>query len=90
MAPAQARVVITPADTAPFSLLEGRYRLTWATEGCTSATFDLKQQDGTYEYSKTSKTPRFSTILVSVPSGTYALTQQVAACTTWTLTLERV
>jgi hypothetical protein len=89
VAPAQTKVVITAADTAPFSLLEGRYRFTWATEGCTSATFDLKQQDGSFEYHKESKIPSYSAILVTVPGGTYTLTQAEPTCSTWTVTLDR-
>jgi len=89
-APAQAKVVVKAGDTAPFGLLEGRYKLGWTTEGCSAVTFDLKQQDGSFEYRKESRMPRFSTILVSVPAGTYALSQAEAGCTSWTVTIERI
>jgi hypothetical protein len=88
--PAQERVVVTAGDTAPFSLLNGRYKLTWKTVGCSSTAFDLKQQDGTFEYRKQSKMPTFTTILVEVPAGTYTLTQGDASCTDWTVTLDSV
>ena len=88
--PAQAKVVIKAGDTAPFSLAEGRYRLTWATEGCKAVSIDLKQQDGSFAYTKESTMPRFSTILVSVPAGAYKLNQTDPGCATWTVTVERI
>jgi len=89
-APAQSTVVVTPDDSAPFSLLEGRYKFTWKTVDCASATFEMKQQDGSFVYTKQSKMPSFTAILVEVPAGMYAVTQGEAACTDWTVTLDRV
>jgi len=88
--PAQTKVVVRAGDTAPFSLLGGHYRLSWVAEGCTAVTFELKQQDGSFEFRKEATMPRFSTILTSVPAGTFALSQVEASCPTWTATIERV
>jgi hypothetical protein len=89
-APAQAKVVIKAGDTAPFTLDKGRYRFSWATTGCTDVAIDLAQQDGSYAYKKESTIPKFSTILVSVPAGTYTIDQTAAGCTDWQVTLERI
>lgn len=89
-APVQTKVLITPDSTAPFGLLEGRYKFTWTTVGCETATFDMKQQDGTFEYKKQTKMPSYTAILVEVPAGTYVVTQAEAACTDWKVTLDQV
>ena len=89
-APVQTKVLVTPDNTAPFGLLEGRYKFTWTTVDCTTATFDMKQQDGTFEYNKETKMPSFTAILVEVPAGIYTVSQTDASCTDWTVTLDRV
>jgi hypothetical protein len=89
-APAQVKVVVKASDTGPFTLDKGRYRFSWATKGCSDVAIDLTQQDGTYAYKKESTIPKFSTILVSVPAGTYTIAQAAAGCTDWQVTLERI
>jgi len=89
-APAQTTVTVKAGETAPFALRAGRYKFAWAADGCAAVDFDLKQQDGSFDWTKQSKVPRFNSIVSDVPAGTYALTQADAACPAWTVTLDRI
>ncbi len=87
-APAQTSVIVKSGETAPFALQAGRYKFAWVADGCPSVNFDLKQQDGPFDWTKQSKVPRFSSIVNDVTAGTFAVTQSEAACPSWTVTLD--
>ncbi len=89
-APAQTKVTVTAGDTAPFALQGGQYKFAWTTNGCASFSFELKQRDGGFDWKKETKVPRFSAIILGVPAGTYTVTQSEAACTDWSVALERI
>jgi hypothetical protein len=82
-------VTIKPGDTTPFPLAAGTYRLNWTTVGCTGLTVTLKGDNG-YSNEKSSQLPNYSRILTSVPDGNYTISQSDAACTQWTVTLDKV
>ena len=90
-APAQSKVVLVSADAAtPISLQAGGYKVAWDAPGCTSVDFSLTGSTKGFTWTKKSNVPKFSAIVFNVPEDSYAVTQAVAACTVWTLTLDRV
>ncbi len=88
-APAQTKVSVTPATAAtPFALQSGTYRLNWTT-ACAKVTVMVTSDTG-YNKSKASGIANFSWILTSVTPGNYTVSQTEAACTDWTIILEKI
>lgn len=89
VAPAQDKVTVTPATAAtPFALQAGTYRLNWTTS-CPKVAVTITSDTG-YNKSKASGIANFSWILTSVTPGNYTVSQTEAACTDWTIILEKV
>jgi hypothetical protein len=81
---------IKPGDTTPFPLAAGTYRLNWVTTGCPGGLTVILTGDNGYTSEKSSKLPNYSRIITSVPDGNYTITQTDAACTQWTVTLDKI
>jgi hypothetical protein len=90
-APAQTQVTVTAADAAkPFSLQAGRYKFTWAAPGCTGLDFTMTGATKGFVYNKKPSVANFNALVSAVPEDSYTLAQANAACTDWTVTLDRV
>ena len=89
--PAQAQVTVTPETVAtPFTLEAGRYKFGWTAPDCKAVDFTMTGQGQGFTYAKTSALPKFSAIVSNVPGDAYVLTQADAACTTWTVQIDRL
>lgn len=89
--PAQAQVTVTPETVAtPFTLSAGRYKFGWTAPDCKAVDFTLTGQGQGFTYAKTSSLAKFSSIVSNVPEDAYLLTQADAACTTWTVQIDRI
>jgi hypothetical protein len=90
-APPQSKVVIPAADVAnPVSLQEGRYKFGWLAPGCAKVAFTLTGASKGFTYAKSSTLTNGSAVVLGVLEDTYALGQTEAACTTWTVTIDKL
>lgn len=88
--PAQASVTVASTDAAtPFALQSGRYKFGWEARECSGVEFTMTGTQG-FVYTKKSAQKAFSAIVSEVPEDTYVLAQVNAACTVWTVRIDRV
>jgi hypothetical protein len=79
---------------ATYGLVSGRYRLAWDTppddsaDACERVELAVIQQDGDFEYVKSSTSARFNATVNDLPQGTYKLEQRDPSCTTWQLRID--
>lgn len=89
--PPQAQIVVTSADAAtPFELQSGRYKFGWDASDCTSVGFTMTGQAQGFTYEKTTRQKKFSAIISDVPADVYTLAQTDAACTEWSVQIDRI
>ena len=89
--PAQAKIEITSTDAAvPFALQAGRYKFGWEARECPGVEFTMTGSAQGFVYTKKSAQKAFSAIVSDVPEDTYTLAQVNAACTVWTVRIDRV
>lgn len=89
--PAQAKITLTSADTlTPFEMQAGRYKFGWEARECPGVEFTLTGATQGFVYTKKSAQKAFSAIVSEVPADTYTLAQVNAACTTWTVRIDRI
>jgi hypothetical protein len=89
--PAQAKILLTSTDAlTPFEMQSGRYKFGWEARECTGVEFTLTGATQGFVYTKKSAQKAFSAIVSDVPADTYTLAQVNAACTTWTVRIDRI
>ena len=90
-APAQTQVVVKAADASkPFALQAGRYKFTWAAPGCSGLDFTMTGAAKGFVFKKKPSVANFNALVSAVPEDSYTVSQANAACTDWTVTLDRV
>jgi len=89
--PPQDQIVVSSADAAtPFELQAGRYKFGWDASACDKVAFTLTGVAQGFTYEKTTLQKKFSSIVSDVPADTYSIAQSEAACTTWSVQIDRV
>lgn len=89
--PAQEQIAVTSADAAtPFALQAGRYKFGWDASTCAGVNFVLTGATQGFTWEKKTLQKKFSSIVSDVPEDTYTLTQSDAACTEWTVQIDRI
>jgi hypothetical protein len=88
--PAQSSVTIRAGALEPFTLEAGRYRFSWAAAGCAAVDFTMVGTSSGFTYAKASSLATFTAIVSDVPQDTYELDQSEAACTEWSVMLDRI
>ncbi len=86
----------TSADDpdATHGLVSGRYRLAWDTptdeagDGCARVEVAVVQQDGDFEYVKSSTSARFNATVNDLPEGMYKLEQRDPECEVWQIRID--
>ncbi len=90
-APAQTQVTVTPETAAtPFALQAGRYKFGWTAPACKGVDFTMTGKGQGFVYAKKSGLPTFNAIVSDVPEDIYTLTQANAACTAWTVQIDKI
>jgi hypothetical protein len=89
--PAQEKIMISSTDAAtPFALQAGRYKFGWDASGCNGVSFVMTGQTQGFTWEKTTLQKKFSSIVSDVLEDTYTLAQTDAACTEWTVQIDRI
>lgn len=89
--PAQEQIAITSADAAtPFILQAGRYKFGWDASECAGVNFVLAGETQGFTWEKKTLQKKFSSIVSDVLEDTYTLAQIDAACTTWSVQIDRL
>ena len=77
------------AAVAPVAIQPGRYKVAWRMT-CNALTVKISDATGKEVYTKTSRIKSFSSIASSLPGGPVLIEQTDAACTEWTITLDKI
>jgi hypothetical protein len=77
------------ASPAPLAIQPGRYKVAWRMT-CGSLTVKISDATGKELYTKTSRIKSFSSIASSLPGGPILIEQTDAACTDWSITLDKI
>lgn len=89
--PPQVQILVSSADAAtPFELQAGRYKFGWDASACAKVSFTLTGAAQGFTYEKTTLQKRFSSIVSDVPADTYTIAQSEAACTEWSVQIDRL
>lgn len=89
--PPQDQILVSSADAAtPFELQAGRYKFGWDASACEKVAFTLTGVAQGFTYEKTTLQKKFSAIVSDVPADIYSIAQSEAACTTWTIQIDRI
>lgn len=89
--PPQDQILVSSADAAtPFELQAGRYKFGWDASECAKVSFTLTGAAQGFTYEKTTLQKKFSSIVSDVPADTYTIAQSEAACTTWSVQIDRI
>lgn len=89
--PPQDQILVSSADAAtPFELQAGRYKFGWDASECAKVSFTLTGAAQGFTYEKSTLQKKFSSIVSDVPADTYTIAQGEAACTTWSVQIDRV
>lgn len=89
--PPQDQILVTSADAAtPFELQAGRYKFGWDASECSAVAFTLTGAAQGFTYEKKTLQKKFSSIVSDVPADTYSIAQTDAACTTWSVQIDRI
>ena len=78
----------TSSAAATYLVKGGQYKVSWNSTGCTNLDIEVKQQDGSFVYSKKTTHASFLAIIPALPDGTYSVTQADPTCATWNILLE--
>lgn len=89
--PPQDQILVSSADAAtPFELQPGRYKFGWDASECAKVSFTLTGATQGFTYEKSTLQKKFSSIVSDVPADTYTIAQSEAACTTWSVQIDRI
>lgn len=89
--PAQEQITVTSTDAAtPFTLQAGRYKVGWDATECSGVHFVMTGQTQGFTWEKKTLQKKFSSIVSDVPEDTYTLAQTDAACTMWSVQIDRL
>ena len=89
--PPQDQILVSSGDAAtPFELQAGRYKFGWDASTCAKVAFTLTGVAQGFTYEKATLQKKFSSIVSEVPADTYSIAQSEAACTTWSVQIDRI